>query len=140
MGLLLPEIDADAGRLPYRDHDRLPALAEIRMSEHDFMSANAFRQVSNWRFTSALAIDPHLGPGLRVDAQHTVRQIQFRGGGLSSGDVNGAMDVEPKRLVREFDVVIPSGPHQSFRLAGPDHLSAFTKLQSDWRGDRDPPG
>src|SRR3954454_10930048 len=111
MGLLLPEIDADARRLPYCNDDRLPALAEIRMPEHDFMSANAFRQGSNRRFTDALAIDPHLRPGLGGDAQGAVWQIQFRGGGFSRGNVNGAMDAEPKRFVLEFDVVVAGSQH-----------------------------
>jgi hypothetical protein len=77
-GLLLPEIDADARRLAYCDHNRLAALAEIRVPEHDFMSANKLFQVADWRFTDPFAIDPHFRPWLSIDAQNATWQIDFR--------------------------------------------------------------
>src|SRR4051812_38136032 len=106
MGLLLPEIDANTRRLAYCDHHRLPPLAEIRMPEHDFMSANAFGHIPDWRFTNPLTIDPHLRPRLSVDAENAAWQIHFRRGGFSRRDMNRLPHAEPKCFVREFDVVI----------------------------------
>ena len=86
-GLLLPEIDANPRGLADRDHDRLAALAEIGMPEDDFVSANPPRQIADRRFTDALAVDEDFRPRLRIDAQHAVRQIDFRRRGLAGRDL-----------------------------------------------------
>ena len=131
MGLLLPEIDADARRFSNSDDHRLSTFAEIGVAEQHFVCTDASGQVANWCFADALAVDPDFRPGLGVDAQNTGWEIDLSRRCLAGRDVDRSSQVEPEGIVREFDLVIAGGQHQSIGFADANYFSTLTKLQGD---------
>src|SRR5260221_6709475 len=75
MMLPLLHIHAQADRRLERDGHGLAFLAELRVTEENFVAADRHRQVANGGLADALAVDPDFGPPRRIHIEDAERQL-----------------------------------------------------------------
>src|SRR5438105_3403223 len=97
------EIGRDPVRSLRRHDDRLPALGELRMPEHELVRSDRDEKVRERRLADGRAVEENLRPWPRVHADADLRRVEANGGRLSRRHFDPLDFLKPDRPVREHD-------------------------------------
>src|SRR5688572_4718237 len=115
-------------------------FAELGMAEHHAVRANGDLRVADRRLAEALAVQPHFGPGQRVERERTFRPFELDRGGLARDYLYGARHTIAEHLVGDLQVMLSLGDHDLLAPAAAQETLVLVDLHVDRRTHRDPSG
>ena len=125
LSILFRQIDGYPIHSASRDRDALGSLAELGMTEGNFVGTDRDFDVRERCLPGRGAVDQHVGPRLGVHVQSGLRRRHVQGGDGTRRDVDCPLLLVSKGPVAQHETVAACREHHLLRSARRDRLVAL---------------